>query len=358
MILPPAAPESTGLIEFGVGFGGTLPPADYTELAQLLEDRGFHVATVFGDLMMQPPAFPLATMARATSSLRLGVGCYTPWTLHPVEMAGQLAYLDHLSGGRIFMGIVRGAWMGQLRIEQKNALDAVYDSVAIVRCLLRGSGEGHQGKVFQLAPGMRPEYPVLRPEIPLMVGTWSPKLSAYAGKHADEIQVGGCANAAMVPVIRGLIAKGAEPAGRPDGEPRIVLTAVTVVDEDGAAARAAARTMVALPFHVIAKMDTTFEVDDEVLDRMAPLLRAGQYEEAGRLIPDDTLTKFSFCGTPAEVTEQAMSIYAAGATRIEFDSPFGLTPRSGIELLADKVLPALREAFSDRLLPIDRKASR
>lgn len=338
-------------LEFGVGFGGTMQPNAYAELAEVLESRGFHVATVFGDLMMQPPAFPLATMARATSTLRLGVGCFTPWTLHPVEMAGQLAYLDHLSQGRIFMGLVRGAWMGQLRIQQKHALAAVHDCVSIVRSLLNEDGEGHEGTVFHLAPGTKPEYPVLRPRIPLMIGTWSPKLAAYAGKHADEIQVGGCANAAMVPVIRKFTSKGAEEASRPRNEPRIVLTAVTVVDEDGDAAKAVARTEVALPFHVIAKMDRTHEIDDDLLDRMAPLLRAGEYEAAGRLIPDDALSKFSFSGTPEEVAEQAIEIYAAGATRIEFDTPFGLTPQSGVDLLASRVLPAVREAFGDRVTP-------
>ncbi len=337
-------------IEFGVGFGGTLPPSSYTELAQQLETDGFHVATVFGDLMMQPPAFPLATMAAATERLRLGVGCYTPWTLHPVEMAGQLAYLDHLSEGRVFMGMVRGAWMGQLRIDQKNALAAVHDCISIVRALLSGSPAGHEGTVFRLAPGTLPEYPVLRSRVPLMIGTWSPRLAAYAGEHADEVQVGGCANPDMVPVVREYVRVGSDAAGRPARDPRIVLTAVTVVDEDRAAARARARTEVALPFHVIAGMDRTFDVDPEVLERMEPLLRQGEIEAAGRLIPDDALTRFSFCGTPDEVVTQAAAIYERGASRIEFDTPFGLTPRRGIELLSEHVLTPLRRELGDRVL--------
>lgn len=337
-------------LEFGVGFGGTLPPGEYAGLAQQLEASGFHVATVFGDLMMQPPAFPLATMAAATERLRLGVGCYTPWTLHPVEMAGQLAYLDHLSGGRVFMGIVRGAWMGQLRIEQRQALAAVHDCISIVQALLSGSTEGHAGTVFRLAPGTVPEYPVLRPRVPLMIGTWSPRLAAYAGEHADEVQVGGCANPAMVPVIRDHVRAGSEAAGRDARDPRIVLTAVTVVDEDRAAARARARTEVALPFHVIAGLDRTFDVDPDVLARMEPLLRRGEVEAAGRLIPDDALTRFSFCGTPDEVAAQAAAIYEQGAARIEFDTPFGLTPGRGIELLAARVLEPLRRDLGDRVL--------
>ncbi|WP_162938642.1 LLM class flavin-dependent oxidoreductase [Mycobacterium kyogaense] len=331
-------------IEFGVGFGGTLPPSEYPALAARLEELGFDVATVFGDLMMQPPAMVLATMAEATSQIRLGVGCYTPWTLHPVEIAGQLAYLDHVSNGRAFMGIVRGAWLDQLGLDTSKSLAAVSDTVAIVRMLLSGSGVGYDGRVYSVAPGTMPFYPILRQHIPLMVGTWSPRLSEYAGAHADQVQVGGCANPAMAPVIREFITAGEQSAGRPSGSVDIVLTAVTVVDEDGDIARARARTEVALPFQVIAGLDRTLDVDPALLERMSVLLRAHEYEAAGRLIPDDLLDKFTFAGTPDEVAAHAAAVYDAGVTRIEFDSPFGLTPASGVELLGTRVLPALRNA--------------
>lgn len=334
----------SGAIQFGVGFGGTLAPNEYPVLAARLEEFGFDVATVFGDLMMQPPAMVLATMAEATNRIQLGVGCFTPWTLHPVEIAGQLAYLDQLSGGRAFMGIVRGAWLDQLEIDTRRSLAAVKDTVTIVRRLLAGSEEGHSGPVYSVAPGTRPFYPVLRPHIPLMVGTWSPRLCEYAGTHADQVQVGGCANAAMVPVVQDLIAVGERAAGRAPGTVDVVLTAVTVVDEDGQAARARARTEVALPFQVIAGLDRTLDVDPDLLARMDLLLRTHRYEEAGRLIPDDLLDKFTFAGTPDEVAEHAAAVYDSGARRIEFDSPFGLSASSGVDLLGTRVLPALRSA--------------
>lgn len=331
-------------VEFGVGLGGTLAPHEYPPLAARLEEYGFDVATVFGDLMMQPPAMVLASMAEATRRIHLGVGCYTPWTLHPVEIAGQLAYLDQLSQGRAFMGIVRGAWLDQLHLDTAKSLSAVTDTVAIVRALLAGAGEGHQGKVYSLAAGTTPLYPVLREHIPLMVGTWSPQLSKFAGLHADQVQVGGCANAAMAPIVRDFAAVGETAAGRAPGSVDIVLTAVTVVDEDGDAARAKARTEVALPFQVIAGLDRTVEVDAALLEKMETLLRNHHYVEAGRLIPDDLLDKFTFCGTPEEVAAHAAEVYDAGAHRIEFDSPFGLTPRAGVDLLGAKVLPMLRSA--------------
>jgi 5,10-methylenetetrahydromethanopterin reductase len=42
------------------------------------------------------------------------------------------------------------------------------------------------------------------------------------------------------------------------------------------------------------------------------------------------------------VAAQAEALFAAGATRIEFGTPHGLTAADGIELLGRRVLPAVR----------------
>ncbi|WP_216897539.1 LLM class flavin-dependent oxidoreductase [Nocardia alni] len=328
--------------EFGVGFGGTLKPSEYGPLAECLERYGFHVATAFGDLMMQPPALVLAMMAGATERLRLGVGCYTPWTHHPVEIAGQMAYLDMLTEGRAFLGLVRGAWLDQLGIDTSHALPALTDTLAIIDAVLAGGETGHTGPVYSVEAGTRPYYPIHRPRLPLMIGTWSPRLARFAGARADEIQIGGCANPAMIPVVRAWADEGAVAASRDPACVGIVVTAVTVVDEDRATARALARTEAALPMHAIARLDRTLEVDPELLDAMGVLLRQNDFEAAGRLIPDDLLDHFAFCGTPEEVAEHAAAAYTAGAKRVEFDSPFGSSPAQGIRLLGERVLPILR----------------
>jgi 5,10-methylenetetrahydromethanopterin reductase len=47
-------------------------------------------------------------------------------------------------------------------------------------------------------------------------------------------------------------------------------------------------------------------------------------------------------GTPEQVVEQATALYEAGARRVEFGSPHGLTEEEGIRLLGERVLPRLR----------------
>jgi 5,10-methylenetetrahydromethanopterin reductase len=102
---------------------------------------------------------------------------------------------------------------------------------------------------------------------------------------------------------------------------RIVVGAVTVVDEDAAAARACAEQQVRMYLDVVAELDPTIDLS------------------RGRAAP---LDKFVIAGTPEEVAAQAQALYDAGAARVEFGTPQGITTASGVDLLADRVLPLLR----------------
>src|SRR5579859_2956304 len=113
-------------------------------------------------------------------------------------------------------------------------------------------------------------------------------MAAFAHEHAAELKLGGSANPETVAVFR----------SRDVG---IVLGAVTVVDEDGDRARAAARREVAMYVDVVGALDPTYPIDPDLLARIAPLVQAGHHDQAGALLPRDVLDRFAFAGTPAEV---------------------------------------------------------
>ena len=124
----------------------------------------------------------------------------------------------------------------------------------------------------------------------------------------------------------------------------IVLGAVTVVDEDGDRARQIARREVAPYFDVVGELDPTVTLEPDLVARVRELVRAGDHEAAGALIPDDLLERFAFAGTPEEVALHAEAVLAAGARRVDFGTPHGVPEHHGIELLSTRVLPRLRAA--------------
>lgn len=337
---------TSGPPRFGVGFQSDKHTTDYERLAAAAEHYGFDVASVYGDLYFQPPLPALLAMARATSAIALGPACLNPFTLHPVEIAGQVAALDEASRGRAYLGLARGSWLGELGIDQADAPQAIAEAVAVVAALLKGDRSGVAGGRFRLPPGAALRHRPFRESVPLLVGTWGPRLAAVAGVLADEVKIGGSANPAMVPLMRRWT--GGDAAGHNAVRVGIVMGAVTVVDEDVHMARARARQEVAPYLDVVGRFDPTVEIPAEVLEKLGRALRESGPAAAARWVPDDVLDRFAFAGSPTAVAEHTLRLLDAGADRIEFGTPHGLTDDRGIELLGTDVLPAIREELESR----------
>ncbi len=327
--------------EVGIGLQADKPPGAYARIAEVAESHGVDVISVYADLTFQPPLPALLEIAGATSRVRLGPACFNPFTLHPYEIAGQIAALDLAADGRAFLGLARGTWLEALGIDQPRPVRALAEAAALVATLLRHDEGGYDGATFRLAVGTTLRYHTRRPAVPLMIGTWGPRTGALAGRIADEVKIGGSANPEMIARMRAHITEGARAAGRNPDDVGIVLGAVSVVDEDGERARARARTEVAMYLAVVADLDPTVEVPPEVLEPVRRLTAVGDHEGAGRWIPDDVLDRFAFSGTPEHVAGLVNAVIAAGASRVDLGTPHGLTDAQGIELIGSRVLPLL-----------------
>ena len=195
-----------------------------------------------------------------------------------------------------------------------------------MRRLLAGDDRGFEGERFSLPVGARLRYPVERREVSLLVGSWSSKLTAFAGEAATELKVG-----QRKPRPRlGDARTGREPGGRPrvrrrDHHRRGRRTCASL-----------ARREVALYLPVVGHLDPTVTLEPELLERLR-----SEGERGAALISDGVLGRFAFAGTPAEVAEQAEAILDAGAARVDFGTPHGIDERKGVDLLCRSVLPGL-----------------
>jgi 5,10-methylenetetrahydromethanopterin reductase len=321
--------------ELGLGLQTDKLPGEYAPLARAAEEAGFAVVTAFNDLWFQPALPALLEIARSTQHVRVGPSCLNPFTVHPVEIAGQTAVLDAASEGRAFLGLARGSWLETLGLDQSDPVTAIREAWEVVRRLLGGDNSGFAGRRFSLAPGERLRYPVVRQSVPLLVGTWSPRLAAFAGEAAHELKVGGSANPDVVPVLRERIG---------NQEVRIVLGAVAVVDDDADRARRMARREVAMYLAVVAELDPTVSLEPELVGRVRALVAAGDDEGAGAQISDDVLDRFAFAGSAEQVASHAEAVFDAGAGRVDFGTPHGAPESRGVELLCTEVLPRLHAA--------------
>ncbi|MFE9450726.1 LLM class F420-dependent oxidoreductase [Streptomyces sp. NPDC006739] len=175
-------------------------PADLVETARAADRAGFayvaccdHVAIprrlapAMGTVWYDPVA-TLAHLAAVTTRTRLLSHVAVVGLRHPLETAKQYATLDHLSGGRLVLGV--GA--GHVR-EEFDALGADFErrgavldeTVDALRAAL-GPEEfpEHHGKLYDFAGlGQRPR--PAQPRVPLWVGGSSPAAVRRAALKGD-----------------------------------------------------------------------------------------------------------------------------------------------------------------------------
>lgn len=327
-----------------VAFQTDHPLAAYGPLAATVEAYGFGGVSVYNDMLYQPAWLPLLEIARHTQRVMIGPAAVNPFTCHPINIAGNIALIDEASGGRAYLGLARGAWLDFLGMEPQQPVTALREAMECVRHLLARSTEPYHGTVFKLAGGDALRWNILRPDVPIVLGAWGSRAIGACLPYINEIKIGGTANPAVIPQVRATIVAAAQAAARDADDVGIVAGAVCVVDRDGAAARTLARRKAALYLPIIATLDHTLQIEPELLERIKAAAAAYDFDQAGSLISDDLLNRLAFAGTPDEVAAQAIALFEAGATRIEFGTPHGINEREGLRLLGEAVLPQLRQS--------------
>ena len=321
------------------------PMSAYGPLANTIEAYGFDGVSVYNDMLYQPAWLPLLEIARATQRVRIGPAAVNPFTCHPINIAGHIALLDEAAPERVYLGLARGSWLDYLGMFPRRPVRALREAMDCVHHLLARSSEPYRGEVFQLAGGDSLRWPIERPDIPILLGSWGKTTIGACIAKIDEVKLGGTANPEVVPHYLSLMARAALEVQRRPEEIGLVLGAVCVVDMDGQAARTLARREVALYLPIIADLDPTIDLEPEQLTRMKAAATRFDFEQVATLISDDLLSRFVLAGTPDEVTEQAAALFEKGASRVEFGTPHGLTIDEGLRLLGKRVLPALTNHF-------------
>ncbi|MBN1285323.1 MAG: LLM class flavin-dependent oxidoreductase [Anaerolineae bacterium] len=322
-------------MEISIAFQTDKTPAQYIALAKLVDQYAFDRVSVYCDAPYHPSYGPLLLMAPHLTRARLGPAAVSPFRIAPVDIAANTALLAGLARGGVYIGVARGAWLEDHGIASPaRPVQAIREALDIVRYLLEGRTGGCEGEFFRLAPHVRAPYPLPEAGIPVMIGTWGPKLAALAGRIADEVKIGGSANPDMAPVMRRYINNDAV---------GVAMGAVTVVDEDRDRARQAARRAAALYLPVVAPLDPTAPVEPALLACMAGHTNRGELDAAARLISDELLDRFAFAGDTDDIIRQAGALFDAGVSRVEFGTPHGLDAAKGIRILGGRVIPVLKD---------------
>lgn len=264
----------------------------------------------------------LAFLAAHTRSIRLGVACLVMPTRNPIYAAKQAATIDHLSDGRLIVGVGLGSKatessnefeVFQVPFNRRGPLTDEY--IEVMKAVWTESLASHDGATMQFKDAEIFPKPVQKPHPPVWVGGWTDKAAERTGRLGDG-WIPGWLSPAEMARGRDVLRRTAEENGR---DPDSIVVAV----------------------EKLATIDTDREV---ALNRALPTVRASRntYE---RDVDDMqfALDRHIF-GSVDDVRRRVQAFVDAGVTHFELKLLYSSIDEmvAQMQLWADQIMPEFR----------------
>jgi alkanesulfonate monooxygenase SsuD/methylene tetrahydromethanopterin reductase-like flavin-dependent oxidoreductase (luciferase family) len=177
-------------------FGWVLPYGDArtaAELAAVAEEHGWDGFFVWEGVWAIDPWVSLAAVAMRTERIRMGT-MLTPLPRRlPWELAGQVATLDNLSGGRVILPVGLGAtddrwWLFEDDPGRRVRAEQMDEALELIQALWSGEPVTREGAHYRARPAqiMLPPRPMQRPRVPIwVVGAWPRPKSMRRAARVD-----------------------------------------------------------------------------------------------------------------------------------------------------------------------------
>ena len=164
------------------------------------------------------PLVALAAAASVTTTLRLGTGILLPAQREPIVTAKAVASLDHLSGGRVALGVGFGWNEDELEhhgVAMRDRRAVARERVLAMQALWAEDEAGFDGEHVRFSPSWSWPKPVRRRVPVLLGGAPGPKLFAHIAEYGDGwIPIGGRGLTEAIPELRRAVEEaGRDPSG-------------------------------------------------------------------------------------------------------------------------------------------------
>jgi F420-dependent oxidoreductase-like protein len=322
-------------LNLGYWAGG--PPPGAAEAVKEADRLGFDSmwsAEAYGsDALM-----PLAWWGAATERIKLGTAIVQISARTPAATAMAAQTLDHLSGGRVILGLgvsgpqVVEGWYGQ---PFGKPLARTREYVGILRQVLsrdeRVTNDGphyplpyHGPNGLGLGKPLKPITHPLRADLPIWMGAEGPKNVALAAEIADGwLPIYYSPKAAAM--YQGWLAEGfARPtARRTAADFQIATNCQVVVTDDVEATLTAMKPMLGFYIGGMGAKDMNFHKNvfarmgyEKEADEIQRLFFEGKRDEAIAAVPVEAVADITLVGPPAQIRDQLPEWEAAGVTTL------------------------------------------
>ena len=326
-----------------VGYWGLgLTAGQQLDIVRAAESAGFDsvwAAEAYGS----DTATVLAWLAANTERIRIGSAIFQMPGRTPAMTAMTAATLDHISDGRMVLGIgssgpqVAEGWHGQRFARQ---LQRTREYVEILRKALARERLEYHGEVYHLplpdGPGKALKLTIgtVQERIPIYVAAIGPRNTRLTGEIADG-WLPTFFSPEHVGEFRLLLEEGAAAAGGGkgiDGSFDIAPNVNVSIDDDVERAREAMRPLLALYVGGMGSRDKNFYNAlvrrygfEAAADEVQNLYLEGKKEEAAAALPDELIDQTSLVG-PKERVAERLAVYREAGVGTLICSPMAFDP--------------------------------
>lgn len=174
-------------------WGEFADPRVLADLAHEAEEAGWDGLFLWDAMLHDPEELPkadpwiaLAAIALRTEQMRIGTLVTPVPRRRPWKLAREVTTLDHLSGGRMVLGVGLGdpsdeefRWFGERGGDHQTRARMLDEGLAVLDGLWRGAPFGFEGEFYNLHEMTFTPRPVQRPRVPIWVGGWWPNFAPF-----------------------------------------------------------------------------------------------------------------------------------------------------------------------------------
>ena len=172
--------------------------AESEELVLMAEEAGFEAAWIGEHHAMEftiapNPFIHLAYLGARTKKIRLGTGTIIAPFWHPIKLAGEAALCDLAVGGRLDIGIARGAYSFEYErllpgLDAMGAGKRLREMIPAIQQLWQGD-YAHSGEFWSFPSTTTSPKPIQQPGPPIWVAARDPNSHEFAVGAGCNVQV-------------------------------------------------------------------------------------------------------------------------------------------------------------------------
>jgi 5,10-methylenetetrahydromethanopterin reductase len=180
------------LERIAIGFNPTISGKEAAEYAQAAEAHGYESLWVHENPFIKDAISLLSSAISVTSKIKLGSGCVSVVTRHPLLTTTTFLSLNDISGGRAIMGIGLGGfpWLPKLGVkvfpvQETRPLKRIKEFLTITNGLLNGDAVSLNGEFFKVTEIKLETKPSSK--FPIYLAAFGPLSLRMAGKFVEGV---------------------------------------------------------------------------------------------------------------------------------------------------------------------------